>query len=93
MLERFVLNSRELAECIFVPLLVSYCCNVLEPKDMLLFRHGVSGKRLSVRYMVIGEYFIGGELAGERSVGATKMARGLVLEIPRNNTESAKDVN
>lgn len=50
-------------------------------------------KRPCVRSMVTGEDNISGDVASERAVRNTKMARGRVLEISRNNMGSLYDGN
>lgn len=53
-------------------------------------RHGFAAKRPCVKFMVIGEDIVSGEMQGVRSVVEIKlMITGRVLEIPRK--EAGRD--
>lgn len=76
----FVKTSKSVQwKCVL--LLVSYCFDVPESKNMSAVRYGVVVKRSCVGYMLTGDDIIGDEMAGERSVWETEMIRSHFLEI------------
>lgn len=90
-LRTFFLNTRELAEWRCIQLLVLYCCNILEARDMSEMLHSFAVKRPCVRCVVIGEGINSGLMTGERSVRGSKMIRSWALEIPRKDMRSVED--
>lgn len=76
-LKAFVINSRELVEWTRVPVLLLYCFDIPEIKDVSAVRHNVVVKRHFVRCIVSEENIISGEKVGERSIKDTKMIRSL----------------
>lgn len=92
-LRRFVVNDRELVGCRSVLLLVLYCCNIHETKDLSAVGRFVAVKRLRVRCTVNEEDIINGEMSAGRSVRKTTMITIRLREIPRNNEWSIYDRN
>lgn len=67
-LRLFFAKTVELFERKCVPLLVWYCCHILEAKDMSTVRRGVLVTRPCTRCVVSGGKNITGEMAGERPI-------------------------
>lgn len=69
-----------------MPLLVLYCCDVLESKDVSAVRQGFAVKIPSLECTVTGNDIISSEMNYERFASKTKMTRSHFLKIQRNNT-------
>lgn len=89
----FFVKTEELVKWMCVPLQVLYRCDITEAKHVSAERHDVLLNRYSFRDILAGEDMISGELAGERSMGETKIVRNRFLEIGTSNTMSAEDRN
>lgn len=74
----FNVKTREGVEWRCVPLLVSYCCDIPEGKDISGVRHGVAVRRPCVRCMVTGEDIIAGRRSDIRSMEDTRRVRRIV---------------
>lgn len=74
----FQVKTREGLEWKCVPLLVSYCCDISEGKDISAVRHGVAVRRPCVRCMVTGEDIIAGRRSDIRSMEDTRRVRRIV---------------
>lgn len=76
-----------------MPILVQYCCNIFEAKEMAVVTHIISVERSFVKYMRNGEDIISGKMADDGSVRKTKRNKSGFLKSPKKNTGSVENVN
>lgn len=74
-LKDFIVKTIVMAEGKCVPLLVSYCLDIVDCRDMSRVQHGVAEKLLSFRYMVTGKDVISTQIAYVKLLRDTKMVR------------------
>lgn len=74
-----------------VPLLVTYCCDIHENKDMSAARHRVSVKRPFLRCMVSGKDIIGNQMAGERSLKKNIVVRSRCMAAKKKGVLKFQD--
>lgn len=72
---RLVLKTRDLVEFNCVPLLILYCCDIVEGKDRLAEQHGVMAQRPCLEDIMTVDHIFSFQMAAERSLRGTKMAR------------------
>lgn len=80
------MQTRASVELKRVPLLVSYCHNIPEARDMSALRQGVPAKRSFVVYRITRKYVISGKMSSEMKVKDHKMTRSRVLKFSKNRT-------
>lgn len=79
----FVVKKRYLVEWKYMPLLVPYCCVIIEGKKMSTVQYGAVVSRSFISCLVIRNHVIEGELVGERQLMNTRKPK-IVLKSSKN---------
>lgn len=90
-LQGFFVKARELVKWKCVPLLISYCCDSPEGREVSGARHDVALNRPYVKRIVTAEDIINGWMAHDRSVKETRMVRRSLLQYSKNNNGSVSN--
>lgn len=90
-LKGYVLKSRDFVQWKCVFMLVSYCCDIPDSKEISAELRGVAVRSPCDKCMLTGEDVTSGEIGYKRSVKDTKIIRSRYIGILRSNTGVVED--
>lgn len=89
-MRKFIVEIGELTESKSIPLLVWYCCDNPEARDISVLPDGAAVRRPCVSCMMAGDVFLNGEISGEMPVWSTMMITYRSLELPKTIQEASR---